>query len=215
MSHTQELLIVTAERLFAERGIGSVSLRDIVIESGQRNKSAANYHFGNKAGLVEAILGFRMDAIDVRRRELLATKNREGRGEELRDLLEVLVCPFAEQLGAESGKSWYARFIAQVALFSGDDPFLATRREGMAATLERLNRHLAHIPVEFRAVRLWSMLGLAVQTFADQERRLSARVAVLPTPVLVAHLIDELEGIAKAPNSTNTEMQMRLGRDTP
>jgi AcrR family transcriptional regulator len=209
------LLILTAERLFAERGIGSVSLRDIVIESGQRNKSAANYHFGNKKGLIEAILAFRMDSIDARRQELLATKDSQGRGNDLRDLLGVLVYPFAERLGAERGRSWYARFIAQVALFSGDDSFLATRREGMATTLERLDRHLAHIPAEFRAARIWSGLGLGVQTFADQERRLGAREATLPTPLVVAHLIDELEGIVLAPISANTELQMRLCQDAP
>ncbi len=207
LSGTQELLVLTAERLFAERGIGSVSLREITLESGQRNKSAANYHFGDKRGLIEAILTFRMAPIDARRQELLATKDGQGRGHELRDLLEVLVYPLAERVG---GKSWYARFMAQVALFSGEDPFVATRSNGLALTIERLDGHMAHIPVELRAARIWSTLALAVQTFAEQERRLSAHVETFPTSLVSAHLIDELEGVLTAPLSANTELQMRL-----
>jgi AcrR family transcriptional regulator len=210
LSGTQELLIVTAERLFAERGIGSVSLREIVIEAGQRNKSAANYHFGDKRGLIEAILTFRMEPIDARRQELLAAKASEGNADGMRDLLEVIVFPFAERLGNERGQSWYARFIAQVALFSGEDPFLRTRSEGLGLAIERLERHMAHIPADLRAARIWGLLGLAVQTFAEQERRLSARVETLPTSILTANLIDELVGILTAPLSVNTDLQMRV-----
>jgi AcrR family transcriptional regulator len=215
LSDTQELLVLTAERLFAERGIGSVSLREIVIESGQRNKSAANYHFGNKQGLINSILAYRMGPIDARRQEMLAAKDGRGSGDDPRGLLEVLVYPFAERLGAENGKSWYARFIAQVALSSGEDPFVATRSRGLALVIGRLERRLAHLPVELRAVRIWATFGLAVQTFAEQERRLCAGQRTLPTSLVTAHLIDELEGIFAAPLSASTDLQMRLLQTRP
>ena len=55
-------MLVAAERLFAERGIGAVSLREIGAAAGQRNNSAAQYHFGTRQNLVAAILDLRHSA---------------------------------------------------------------------------------------------------------------------------------------------------------
>ena len=43
---TRQALLDAAERLFAERGVNWVSMREIVRESQQHNTSAALYHFG-------------------------------------------------------------------------------------------------------------------------------------------------------------------------
>ena len=52
---TREQLILAGERLFALSGLDSVSLRQINSAAGQRNSSAAHYHFGSKEALVQAI----------------------------------------------------------------------------------------------------------------------------------------------------------------
>ena len=204
-------MILTAERLFAQRGIGSVSLREIVSESGQRNKSAANYHFGNKQGLIEAIFTYRMGPIDRRRQELLARLDEQDRGGELRDILEVLVLPLAEQVSFRDGTSWYARFVAQLALMPDQDPsvFISHRNPGLVSVVERLDRALGHLPAELRAARIWASLGVVVQTFADEERRLGAGTAALPMDLVAAHLVDELEGLLRSPMSADTARQMR------
>ena len=64
---TRELLIETAERLFAERGIHGVSLREIGLAAGQRNNGVTQYHFGDKAGLVVAIFERRAAEVNARR----------------------------------------------------------------------------------------------------------------------------------------------------
>ena len=46
-SATAERLLLAAERLFAARGVDGVSLRQVNVEAGQRNLSAAHYHFGS------------------------------------------------------------------------------------------------------------------------------------------------------------------------
>src|SRR5439155_5960126 len=81
-----EQMILAAERLFAERGIGAVSLREIGSAAGQRNNGAAQYHFGTKRGLVDAIVEYRMQPINERRVALLAEIDAAGRGSELRAL---------------------------------------------------------------------------------------------------------------------------------
>ena len=51
----QDRLIMVALRLFAQQGVEAVSLRTINSEAGSKNKSAVQYHFGSKLGILEAI----------------------------------------------------------------------------------------------------------------------------------------------------------------
>lgn len=53
---TRELILTAAERLFAERGVNSVSNRRVGEAAGQGNDTAVGHHFGTKAELVRAIL---------------------------------------------------------------------------------------------------------------------------------------------------------------
>lgn len=60
-------LLDAAERLFAERGLDRVSLREVAVAAGQRNTSAVHYHFGNRETLLRAVAERRMRPIDVQR----------------------------------------------------------------------------------------------------------------------------------------------------
>src|ERR1700722_6912858 len=107
MSDAREAMIRAAERLFAERGIPAVSLREVAAEAGQRNNSAVTYHFGSREGLVDAIFRFRMARIDERRRAMLTALDATGRRDDPRALIEALVFPLSESIGHEDGVSWY------------------------------------------------------------------------------------------------------------
>lgn len=52
---TRARLIASAEQLFAERGVASVSLNEITRAAQQKNRNAVHYHFGSKEALVQAI----------------------------------------------------------------------------------------------------------------------------------------------------------------
>lgn len=52
---TREQLLIAASELMTERGIADVSLSDIAIKSGL-NSALVKYYFGNKAGLMVALL---------------------------------------------------------------------------------------------------------------------------------------------------------------
>ena len=60
-------MVDAAERLMAERGIEAVPLRDVLVASAQRNKSAAHYHFGSRDGLIRAIIETRMAPVNTAR----------------------------------------------------------------------------------------------------------------------------------------------------
>ncbi|HKE75574.1 MAG TPA: TetR family transcriptional regulator, partial [Acidimicrobiales bacterium] len=99
-------LVASAERLFALRGVEAVSLRDVCADAGQRNHSAAQYHFGDRAGLVGAVYENRMRHVDRRRGERLAVLGED----DVRGLVEALVVPLVEVVDETAG--WYARFLA-------------------------------------------------------------------------------------------------------
>src|ERR1700686_5844006 len=51
-NETRARLKVAAQRLFAQRGIDGVSVRDIVAAGGQRNNGSLNYYFRTKEALI-------------------------------------------------------------------------------------------------------------------------------------------------------------------
>jgi AcrR family transcriptional regulator len=95
---TREHLLLTAERLFAQRGIDAVSVREILTVAGQRNKNAAQYYFGGREGLITALVTARSDALNRRREVLLDEVESSERRNDLRALCTVLVAPLAEAL---------------------------------------------------------------------------------------------------------------------
>jgi AcrR family transcriptional regulator len=62
---TRELILIAAERLFAERGIAAVSLRDVGAAAGQKNNAAVQYHFGDKENLVREVAVYRLKFTDA------------------------------------------------------------------------------------------------------------------------------------------------------
>ena len=107
----RDQLVRTAERLFAENGVDAVPLRQIQDEAGMRNASAVTYHFGDKDGLIRAIIDARLERIDERRRAMLAELEAQDRLDDLRALVEVAVRPTMEEAG---NSGYYFRFLAQL-----------------------------------------------------------------------------------------------------
>lgn len=55
-SHTRQLIIDAALRLFDRHGLEAVSTRQIIAEAGQSNQSVIHYYFGGRDGLIEAAM---------------------------------------------------------------------------------------------------------------------------------------------------------------
>src|SRR5215472_3855766 len=78
---TRGAIVAAAERLYADRGFGDVTLRDIVAEANV-NLAAVNYHFGSKDELIAELFVTRSLALNRDRlRELRAAEDR-GNGRE-------------------------------------------------------------------------------------------------------------------------------------
>lgn len=106
-------LICAAERLFAERGIDGVSLREITRAARQRNTTALQYHFGDRDGLLRALVEKHMDDVAAARAALL--DRAADRGElSLRVGAAVLVEPLIARLTSGDGGAEFLQVAAEL-----------------------------------------------------------------------------------------------------
>src|ERR687891_828455 len=110
---TAERLIAAAESLFATHGIDGVSLREINRAAGARNASALQYHFGDRDGLLRAVLAKHHHAVEARRHAMLDAYEAEGR-DDLRALAGALVRPSAAMLADGDGGPAYLQIMADL-----------------------------------------------------------------------------------------------------
>jgi AcrR family transcriptional regulator len=212
---TATRLIETAERLFAERGVHGVSLREIGAEAGQRNTGAVRYHFGTKEQLLDAVFEHRMLSINSHRLALLEELDHGGRGYDLRGLAEAFLYPLAEMLGEPGRPSWYLRFCMHAAYVEGTaarDLDAQDWTRGVAVISARYRQILAEagVPEQLREER-WSLLsGHMTHALADREllvqhwpRRIST-----PRAAFLANVLDTAVALAGAPVSVHTAQQI-------
>ena len=77
--HTRSAILAAAERLYADRGFGDVTLRDIVAEANV-NLAAVNYHFGSKDELIAELFVTRSIAGNRERLAQLKAAEEAGGG---------------------------------------------------------------------------------------------------------------------------------------
>jgi len=198
---TRELIMATAERMFAERGVHEVSNRQISEAAGQGNNTAVGYHFGTKTDLIRAIVRKHSEPIEARRRELLAEL---GPTPDVRDWVTCLVRSATDHMGSLGTPGWLARFSAQLM----NDPSLREIQVEESLTsptlqqiLEGLNECLADLPVPVRIERGDMARHLIIQMTAEFER---AQAEGTPTAratwqEMADGLIDGIVGLWTAP----------------
>src|SRR5437879_2863798 len=88
---TRSAILAAAERLYADRGFGDVTLRDIVAEASV-NLAAVNYHFGSKDELIAELFVTRSLALNRERlRELRAAEEAGSGRADISDILRARV----------------------------------------------------------------------------------------------------------------------------
>lgn len=138
---TREHIKLSARRLFAQRGIDGVTVREIVAASGQKNSGSLHYYFRTKEALVRELIMDTAQLIDERRNAALDQMEAHQGPQHLRQVLEILVFP-SINLGEHNGEEdTYLRFISLLAL--QNRPMLDEVLEGGLNT--GYQRCLAHI----------------------------------------------------------------------
>ena len=170
---SRERLILAAERLFAERGIDGVSLREINKAAGQKNVSGLQYHFGTKKELLAAVFRHRVPGIEVRRKAMLKELKRSGDASDLRAILKAMVTPFAEQLDSDGSGRAYVRFVAQLyghPSIREIDFASASYRQAYRSAQHLLS---AKLPSKLAKQRLGMLVGHMIHALADLESRMA------------------------------------------
>src|SRR3954467_10014414 len=170
---TRSAILAAAERLYADRGFGDVTLRDIVAEANV-NLAAVNYHFGSKDELIAELFVTRSLATNRERlNELKAAEEAGGGRARIDAILRALVGPTLRGcLGPDRERSSAARFMIRASI------------ESVPPIRKIKNREVDHLRKFAAAMRrslpecnevdlYWGLhfaLAMAHQTIRDSER---------------------------------------------
>jgi AcrR family transcriptional regulator len=112
---TRERILDAAERLFAQRGFHGVSIRDITGAAGV-DVALANYHFGSKQGLLEAVFVRRAEDLNSERLARLDAVIAGARGKppQLEEIIDAFTYPLLDRStrGSAGWKSYFALIAA-------------------------------------------------------------------------------------------------------
>ncbi len=203
---TRSRLIVAAEKLFGEKGIHGVTLKDINTAAGQRNESALHYHFGSKAALVEAILQYRARDIDQIRLERVEAVLASGREKDLGAVLRATFLPMIELLDREEGVR-FLRFLAQVLNDPDFDlPSLALRADlaGVVKANSLIVAALGDVAPEIAIQRQRFLVEMMVSSLSTWTRHNDAVNETAMRELFVSNLLDSIAGFLSAPVSDET-----------
>lgn len=183
---TRTSLLLAAERLIAEKGLGTVSVKDITRAAGARNPSAVHYHFGNVETLIREVFRQRFENIERERTALIARAAKTDPETRLIALMEAALTPMIENCLEQEGRL-YVRFCVQ---FSNDPRFdLATLvAEIGISSLEMLREQIhecrPEIPEAILARRLRQAFNISLIQAADYARRLETGSSAKPEAVI-------------------------------
>ena len=136
--NTRHALMRAAERLFAEHGLQNVTSRAIVESSGQKNESALQYHFGNRAGLIREIHAYWARELGQLRSVMLESLPTDAR---LRDIVAFMVTPPFELGRTNPDFRRYIRAFGPEVVLSESPAINAMLRERGAQEIPRLLQH--------------------------------------------------------------------------
>lgn len=202
-------MINAAEQLAAERGLAELTVQAVQEAAGQKNKSAVQYHFGGRRGLVDAIVATRMAPANERRTSMLLAL---GEGATARELVEVLVVPLVESVLSRQPSYW-ARFLVQTIgdPATGLASLAAVDDRALRAVQSRLEAHLTDLSPSARTLRVQSIFGYACVVLAAYE--VGALPADLNGEELMAEIVDACCGLVDAsaaqPNDTKPSHEDR------
>ncbi|WP_420865834.1 TetR/AcrR family transcriptional regulator [Mycolicibacterium holsaticum] len=206
----KQQLVLTAERLFAQRGLDGVPLRQIGTEAGMANKSAVQYHFGSKEGLVQAILLNRLEQLTQRRRLLAA----RAPSDDLRAVVEAHQLPLMEM--AEDENCFYLSFLEQLLRYDSSVSPLASlpdeHRQSHREYVKKVSDLVKHIPKPIRDQRIHQVSAMCVHACADRHRFGAFGLPIPSYSLHVSSLLDDFVALLIAAPSDETLAALKGSR---
>jgi AcrR family transcriptional regulator len=202
----REQIKLAARRLFAERGMDGVTVREIVEASGQKNHGSLSYYFGTKEALVRELVTDGAKLIDVRRNAYLDRLESVGGPKTIREVAEALVYPsinLAEE--TDTAEDSYIRFIALLGM-SHRDLFMEALENRWNSGYLRCLDHLRHLmpdmPEAAKNQRFVFLGAYLTGVIAAREAALADRSRPHPmwsAETTLRHFIDTITAMLAAP----------------
>jgi len=166
-----------ALKLFAERGVNGVTVRQIAEAAGQKNHAALTYHFGSKEALIREMIVDGARAIDARRNAALDRANATGGPRTVSEVMAILVETSVDPDPPAWGEC-YNRFVVGLqlsnrALFM--DALAGRWNSGYQRCLDEVRRLMPHMPADILNQRLVFMGGAIGGIVAGRETELADR----------------------------------------
>jgi AcrR family transcriptional regulator len=193
-TNTRRNIKVAARRLFAERGLEAVTVRQIVAAAGAKNGGSLNYYFKSKEGLILELINEIFGDLSRVWLEHLSELDKRGGPSSVRDIVDIVVRGHnAESISDPSPTM--NRFIAGV---------LYNRRKELTDYLDQMNmlvyKHLLQKIVELRPdipepvmqqrLVFFSWYVVAVQAAYETWRASRRRGDLWTRPDPLVHLVD-------------------------
>lgn len=218
---TRDRLKNVARRLFCERGVEDVSIRDILTAAGQRNIGAIGYYFQSKDALVRELLLDGAKIIDQRRTTALDLLERGGGPITLHDIIALIVRSAVDLEGSSGGETW-ARFFCMLQR-DNLDVFMESMSNhqdlGFRRCVGHLRQLLPELPREDLNERIIFMMIAIVASLSFREAALERRDAahlakiyggrIWVSESLIDNLIASCEGMFTRPLSKAETAQTR------
>jgi AcrR family transcriptional regulator len=212
---TRDALILSGERLFAERGIGGPSIRELLAAAGVGNKSALHYHFGNREGLVSAIVAGHGETLRVRRSLAFEPVVLDDAAARIERLCDVVVGPYCEFL-ADGAREWRYLVISAEVLADPTRPYEDLQvlfNDPLLPRIVKLLLDRLDLPDRLATERLVIGISQVISAVATRARQQLFGDGVrdnTPLEVFVANLVDMLVGSITAPVSPATLAAMEV-----
>lgn len=171
---TQDRILDTAERLFAQQGYDATSLRQVTREA-DVNLAAVHYHFGSKIDLLRSVFARRVDRINEERlTQLEASEATAGPdGPTLEAVLEAFLGPPVRYtVPEEEGWHHFMVLVGRLNAASGEafDAMKDVFREVRARFFPALQRAVPGLADAELAWRIHFLIGSMCTLVADPSR---------------------------------------------
>lgn len=194
-AQTRARFVDAAQRLFAERSVDSVSLSEITVAAGQKNRNALQYHFGNRAGLLQAIIDSHAPRVHAHRQRIIDAIEQDTLSP-ASAAARALVQPLTDYVVESDDAIYYVKILSQVAILNSamldpkDQSGFSFQRDKRLYAL--FGDALAHLEPEEIQHRIFLSVTLTFHGIADicrsteNQRDESGRRAALFDQVILA-----------------------------
>lgn len=212
-ARTREKLIDAAVDLYGKRSIDAVSLREIAVAAGQKNSNALQYHFGDRDGLLQAIVDKHAYAITELRGQYIE-RAESGEWPPGEAAARCLVQPIVEYVEANPDRINFVKVVSQIAAVyqngTAPDGESGIRFPGNQPLVDVFEKALCQLPQREVQRRIYLVVTNTFHSIADIYRasdQQAATSALADKNAMLEQLILLLNSFFSAPSPTSPKQR--------